>query len=446
MSVMVTLIKVNVLDSYMALAYVDPRDKIRYDLTPEFAMKIGKLIGSEHKEIVFGVDCHPSSRMLGGSFTAGIMSTGGLVRIAKDSPAPTLPFSECDTDCYVTIGSDVNPESFSGMEIRHKNGSYFAESEIFAITSAEGRITYPPYNRLGRYGYADGCVENHLKKMESQIKGCECQVIIDDSFVTPTETTANALSYFGADTILLRRKNDQSIFPSIHETDHRMVANTMKSHENSIGIVLNSDGSAAVAFDEKREYINGEQIFQILVKFLEPKKVAVPLDMTIGLEDVFNGISIMTKNDLKMISDVVVSREADLGCDLNGHIIFPSMSYAPDGIMTSVKLAEIAAEATLSDIIEELPVYPTMTETVRVADDIEELMDLILENASTMEYESIVAAEAIRLNFDSGWILIRPTLGDDSITIMCEGRDKAYLIGLVEIGKNLVTSCIKSLD
>ena len=87
-----------------------------------------------------------------------------------------------------------------------------------------------------------------------------------------------------------------------------------------------------------------------------------------------------------------------------------------------------------------------MTETARVAQDIEELMDLILENASTMEYESIVAAEAIRLNFDSGWILIRPTLGDDSITIMCEGRDKAYLIGLVEIGKNLVTSCIKSLD
>lgn len=430
----------------MSMVFGDPRDKLRYDLSPEFAMKIGKLIGAEQKEIVMSVDCHPSSKMFGGAFAAGIMSTGGDVRLSRDSPAPTLPFSEDDAKCYVTIGSGLKPDSMSGMEIRHKNGSYFSETEIFTITSSEGRIVYPTYNRLGKYKYATGCVENHLKKMSEQIKGCECQVIIDNSYEIPSSVTADALSYFGADVIGIKRQNNQMDFPSIHETDHRIIPNTMKSYENSIGIVMNSDGSAIGAFDEKRGYITGEQIFQILVKFLKPQKVVVPLNMSIGLEDVLDGISIMTRDDLKFITDVAVSREADLACDSEGHVIFPSMSYAPDGIMTAVKLVEIAAEVDLSEVLEDLPVYPAMTETIRTADDKEDLMSLIIEQASTMEYESIVAAESVRIDFDSGWILISPTPGDDSITVSCEGRDKAYLVGLMEIGKNIVTDCIKSID
>ena len=48
-----------------------------------------------------------------------------------------------------------------------------------------------------------------------------------------------------------------------------------------------------------------------------------------------------------------------------------------------------------------------------------------------------------RISFDDGAILISLEEGDDSVTIKCEGRDKAYAVNLLDIAKGIVYDSIK---
>ena len=48
-----------------------------------------------------------------------------------------------------------------------------------------------------------------------------------------------------------------------------------------------------------------------------------------------------------------------------------------------------------------------------------------------------------RIEYDDGCILIRVEEADDSVSIACEGRDKAYAISLLDIAKGLVDESIR---
>ena len=66
-----------------------------------------------------------------------------------------------------------------------------------------------------------------------------------------------------------------------------------------------------------------------------------------------------------------------------------------------------------------------------------------IRNAIEEEGYDYIDTGSARIAFDDGAILISPEEGDDSVTIKCEGRDKAYAISLLDIGKSIVTESIK---
>ena len=71
--------------------------------------------------------------------------------------------------------------------------------------------------------------------------------------------------------------------------------------------------------------------------------------------------------------------------------------------------------------------------------------DLVANIRSAVEengYEYIDTGST-RIMFDDGAILISLEEGDDSVTIKCEGRDKAYAISLLDIAKGIVNDSIR---
>ncbi len=424
----------------------DPRDRYSYNLTPEIALRLGKLIGSQYRDIVVGRDGNLSSRMIEKAFIAGALSTGGTIWTSCNTPAPALPFTDEKPDCYVSIDM-FKPSSMSGVGIHNPDGSYFTENQMLSLTSKENTILYPSYSNIQDIKNTHSAVPNYIEKVTKNLIPFECQFVLSQTFQATSYVATEIIKRQGGDVIGIVRHNDLDFMPSLAESDLRDLTKTQKSFEGSIATMINSSGSAMAAFDENGKYIDPETILMVIAKFMNPKKVTVPLSMTMGIDEITDGISIMTRDNIKSISDTIVSNKSDLGADGHGRIIFPNVSYAPDGIMAAAMLGAVKSECKICDIIEELPKYVKQTELIRIYEDKDHVMRNIQHVAECTEYESMVIVDGIRLNHDAGWILIRPDRTDESaIQIMCESADKAYLIGLMEIAKSIVNEALRMVD
>ena len=424
----------------------DPRDSLKINISPEEALKIGKLLGSQHRTVAVCRDGHRTSQMVEKAIMAGIISTGGDAYLAGECPATAMPFMRPRCDCYVCIAAD-DPEQISGINIHNPDGSYFDESQVFNLMSKEVRIHYPDYSGLGNATDAGGIIREYELALTELIKKCDCQIVMDGTYVSPTSVSAKVFTSMGSDVVIVNRSGNTSI-QSLTELDLRDLTSTMGAYKGSIGMALNSDGSRFAAFDEERNHIDGRKLATIFAKELSPSRVTVPIDMTLAVDDVLDndGVVVRVRRNIKSVVDMMRDNGSSLGMDLDGRFVFSDFSMTPDGIAAALRLGEIATTVKLCDLIDEIPDYPTCSEIIRTTVPEAELTEMIMEELSATEYTSMINVDGIRLDFDNGWFLVDVNGQDQCVTITCEARDKAYMVGLMEIAKNTVNAAIKRFD
>ena len=145
------------------------------------------------------------------------------------------------------------------------------------------------------------------------------------------------------------------------------------------------------------------------------------------------------------LTDMIKDKEADIGGVADGTFIFPSTSYCPDGIVAAVTLGNMASENMICDMIDEIPKYYNAKGFVRHYESREHLSKKLSDNLYSLEYSKISDCDGWRVEFDDGWLLIRFSNYDRAVDILAEGRDKAYTISLLEMGKELVSSSLISI-
>ena len=415
------------------------------EMTPELALRVGKLIGNKFRSTKVSTDGHQSTPMIYNAFKAGVMSAGGGIINCGDLPSAAMPFADDVGECYVTIGSR-GPDSLSGLEIHTPDGGFFNEAQLFTITSMEERLLFPPYNRLGREGFDDTVLDRYLSGITKDVDSVDCLVALDSSYPLGTDAAVRMLSSLGAETITVRKTLGDGEVNLLRETDLRPLGRTVRSMEDScsMGAAFDRDASRLVMFDDKGRFISGDTMAMILVNCLKPDSICVPVDMTMGIDDVADGIVLRGRSDIMSIVDM--AKGTDFACDREGRFLFPGQSCTPDGINALLKFAEIASENKLSSIIDGFNSYYRSEDVVRTSANTTVLDKYLKERVSSLEYTSLTDIDGYRVAFDSGWFLLRHTANDDSLTITCEARDKAYLVGLVEIAKKIATECVKMAD
>ena len=415
------------------------------EMTPELALKIGKLIGNKFRTTCVSTDGHPSSPMIYNAFKAGVVAAGGNVVNCGELPSAAMPFAKDVGDCYVTIGSR-GPDSISGLEIHDPHGGYFNEAQLFSVTSMEERLLFPTYDRLGRETFDDTVLDRYLAGITEGIDSADCVVALDRSYPLSTDAAVKMLSSLGAETVTVCKTLNDGSQNLLHDTELRTLGRTVRSMEDtcSMGVAFNRDASRLALFDDKGRFLDGDMIAMILVKALKPEKICVPVDMTMGIDDVSDGIVLRSQSDIMSVVDM--SKDKDFACDREGRFLFPKQSCTPDAINAMLKLACISSETKLSTIVDSFNEYYRSEQTLRTSANRVKLDKFISERVSSLEYTSLTDIDGYRVSFDSGWFLLRHAENDDSLTITCEARDKAYLVGLVEIAKNIAVECIKMAD
>ena len=127
------------------------------------------------------------------------------------------------------------------------------------------------------------------------------------------------------------------------------------------------------------------------------------------------------------ITETMAAHGAVFGGEPVGAWVFPEVHMCPDGVLSALKLIEALRERdmTLEEFVESAPGYPLGRAKLPCPDPLKQkAMEVVSESymgfLRDVQKESKV--DGLRLELETGWVLIRPSGTEPLIRLTVEGR------------------------
>ena len=417
------------------------------ELTPEHVLEIGKTLGLQYKNVTVGMNMNPSSMMIMSSLIAGLTSTGADVRNAGILPSPAIIFASENTDCCIMVGHPDESDRVSGLSFINVDGRYFNGPQMIALKNRlSGEKALPNYLSVGNVRPYNGAIDKYCKKVADFIGAADCQIVVDCASDCASLAVPGIMKMVGADAMVVSCQadiNPRGTWANPEEYNIKTLSKIVKANFGSIGVALNNDGTRIAAIDESGKPISGDDLLLLLIEYLEPRRIAVPIDTTMAVKERFKGNVRLCKLGKESVGEAVKITDSEFGGTSDGSFIFRNVSYAIDGITAAALLTKIATEASIEDMISEYPRYCREEEVIKYPANREVIAKKISSKVAELEYRDLFVTDGWRIELESGWFLIRFSDDDNSIDIKAEGTDRIYTAGLMEIAKEVVTSSIR---
>ena len=417
------------------------------ELTPEHVLEIGKTLGMQYKNVTVGMNMNPCSMMIMSSLIAGLTSMGADVRNAGVLPSPAIIFASENTDCCIMVGHPDESDRVSGLSFINVDGRYFNGPQMITFRNRlSGEKALPNYLSVGNVRPYNGAIDKYCKKVADFIGAADCQVVVDCASDCSALAVPNIMKMVGADAMVVSCQadiNPRGTWANPEDYNIKTLSKIVKANFGSIGVALNNNGTRIAAIDESGTPISGDDLLLLLIEYLEPRRIAVPIDITMGVKERFKGNIRMCGLGKEAVGEAVKVTNAEIGGTTDGSFVFKNISYAMDGMTAAGILAKIATEASIEDIISEYPRYCREEDNIKYPAHRETIAKKISSKVAEVEYRDLFVTDGWRLDLESGWFLIRFSDNDNSIEIKAEGTDRIYTAGLMEIAKDIVTSSIR---
>jgi phosphoglucosamine mutase len=200
------------------------------------------------------------------------------------------------------------------------------------------------------------------------------------------------------------------------------------------GVAFDGDADRAMMIAPSGRIVDGDSMLLIAARRLQadghlPGNMVISTVMSnLGLEKALDKLGItMLRTPVgdKYVLEEMVRREAALGGEQSGHIIFREYATTGDGMLTALKVLETATRAgsSLDALTEDLTVYPQLLVNVRVRErrPLEELPRVTDEiRACEEELDG------------SGRILVRYSGTEPLLRVMVEGPEQGQVKRLAD--------------
>lgn len=146
----------------------------------------------------------------------------------------------------------------------------------------------------------------------------------------------------------------------------------------AIGIAFDGDADRAILVNERGELVDGDSVLFVVANYLHERgelddnRVVATVMSNIGLELALqkSGIKLLrTSVGDKNVLDELLKNGGSIGGEQSGHVIFPKISLAGDGMITALEVLRVMSEAkqSLSELTQGFVRYPQVIVNVRVA-------------------------------------------------------------------------------
>lgn len=393
------------------------------NLTPEFALKVGKAAGVYFKgDLIVSKDPRLSSDSLESALISGILSTGVNVYSTGILPTPALSLllKINGKSGGAMISASHNPIEYNGIKFFNRGGiklSEIEEEEIEKLIDGEIKLNKNFGKHInfieGKHLYITEIIRNNKINLK------DIKIALDLAYGATTVVAPIIFSSLNANLILFNEIPDgNKINVNCGSTNIDFLIQKKKERNFDIGFSYDGDGDRVIVVDEKGEVVDGDMIMFILAKYLKLESIVITVMSNFGLK------VLLDKHKIKYYETPVGDRNvlykmlevnAPLGGEQSGHIIYLPQSNTGDGIITSLLLLKVLLNEnkTLSELKKEFIKYPQILRNVEVLDKYLIMNDEIFKKEVTRWNE--------KLN-GKGRVLVRPSGTENLIRIMVEGE------------------------
>ncbi len=419
------------------------------ELTAELALDLGRTIATLRVgKIAVACDTRVSSSMLKCAVLAGIMSCGCDAVDAGIAPTPALQYYVKETDCSagVIVTASHNPREYNGIKFVQGNGVEFfremdEESERVYMSKNFRKASW---NEVGTL-LSDDCKEMYISAIVDSVSiDRRYRVVVDCGNGAASFTTPEILKRLGCEVLSVNCHPDGRFpvrNPEPVEENLELLKKLVVEFKADLGVAHDGDADRAVFVDENGNFVSEDDVLAMMAKYYVEKRgggiVVTPVSSSRRVEDVVKaagGEVIYTAVGSPVVAKVMLETNAVFGGEGNGGLIFPEHLVARDGGMSVAKVLQLMDETgkRLSELAAEIPKYHMVKGKVPCRDKI------LLLSRLREEFPDANHTDGVRIDYDDGWLLIRPSGTEPIARIFAEAKSRGRAEELYRNGVRIV--------
>lgn len=428
------------------------RGEANRNLTADHAYKIGRFLGWYYGElkrqngddtparIVIGKDTRRSSYMFEYTLVGGLVASGADAYLLHVTTTPSVAYvARVDEfDCGIMISASHNPYYDNGIKLINGNGEKMDEGTISLIEAyldgevelfgeKYSEVPYAHKEKIGRtVDYVSGrnrYVGYLISLGMYSFKGVK--VALDCANGSSWNIAKSVFDALGAKTYVINADpNGTNINNNAGSTHIEGLQKYVVEEGMDVGFAYDGDADRCLCVDEKGQVVDGDAILYVYGRYMKERgklvtnTVVTTVMSNFGLYKAFDEQGIgyaKTAVGDKYVYEYMQKNGCRIGGEQSGHIIFSKYASTGDGILTSLKMMEVmmARKKTMSQLTEDLHIYPQVLVNVRVQDKAVAQAD--------PDVQAAVQKVADELG-DTGRILVRESGTEALIRVMVEAE------------------------
>ena len=420
------------------------------DLTEEVVQSLGRALGSEAidrniQKFIIGRDGRLSSPEIFDWLSSGIMSTGCNVIDIGIVTSPMFYHStyELNSSSGVVITGSHNPGNYNGFKIVFNNHSTSSEE----ILNLKQRILEENFREGKGASKKEDIKESYINRiLESINLNKNLNISIDCGNGAAGVVAKDVYERLGCNVIELHGELNGS-FPNHHPDPSKLenmedLIKSVKENDSVVGLAFDGDADRLGVISPKGEMIFPDRqmiMFSRQVIQSSPNaKIVFDVKCSKLLSDEIErlkGKPLICKTGHTFIKQKIRETDALLGGEMSGHIFFNDRWPGfDDGIYAGARMLEIIANSEQDDLFVTVPnMLSTPEINIPAADEEKfQIVKTFIEN-SNFNDAKIVSIDGIRVEFEKGWGLLRPSNTSPCLVLRFEAETNDDLNKIKEI-------------
>ncbi len=408
-----------------------------YPLDPATVYAFGVALGRDvtrHEsvpEIVIGADTRESGPWIAELVAGGMESCGVRVRYAGVITTPGVAWlTRTGTfQAGVMISASHNPYRDNGIKVFGHSGfklpdceEHAIEQEIFQVVAQPGAPASAPVHV--DESLAQQYLEYLLSTVAVRFDGMK--LVIDCGHGASYRLAPELFHRLGADvTTLCAEPNGCNINLNCGALHLDTLRQGVLANHADFGVAFDGDADRAIFVARSGKIVDGDAVLLATARALKASghlagdTVVSTVMANLGLEKAFERERIrMVRTPVgdKYVLEEMVRLDAVLGGEQSGHVIFREYATTGDGMLTALRLFEIARRAGvgLDELTADLEVYP------------QRLVNVPVREKKALTEVPVIAQEIRRVEEafgGAGRVLVRFSGTEPLARVMVEGPD-----------------------
>ena len=403
------------------------------DINDEIVYLIGRALGHRltGEKAVVGGDVRLSTPALIRALITGMLESGIHVINLGTIPTPLMYFAKMRLNAAggIMVTASHNPAAYNGIKLMIGDMPVKPEDIEELETLISRREFVNKQGKEEEYSIEEEYIDFILPRVK---KEKTLKVVVDAGNGTASELAPETFRLAGHNVVELFCEFDGN-FPNRNPnpavySNLKILQDTVLENQADLGVAFDGDGDRVIFVDNLGRFCESERSFILFIReYLSGKKSSVVYDgkSSSVVRKTVEGMgssAIIERSGHAFIKNTFIKNKSELAGEISGHFFFKELGH-DDGIYAALVMAGILSrkKESLAEIMNGIE-KTVITPDLRIKSD-EKRIDRLISDLNQWEsYYPVSRIDGIRIEFPSGWVLVRKSVTEPCVTVRLEAE------------------------